>query len=150
MSNAKIIRYLGVLFIAVGLLHLSLRAKDVWLSLTIVFHPGSFRSIQEFAFYGVAFLLFFLVFPIAVVAAGYGLIKLKRWSWILSLVICAIRFLVGCYGAITFQISRSKLRGVPLPKIPEGAYVVVASIWPTYIYMAVYALLIVFLTRKPI
>ena len=150
MGNARIIRYLGVLFIVVGLLHLSLRLKGIWLLLTSVFHPSSFRSMQEFVFYGTTFLLFMLVLPIGVVVAGYGLIRLRKWSWMLSLVICVIRFLLGCYGTITLLIASYKLRGLPQPKIPEGTHVVVVSVWPTYMHMAVCALLIVLLTRKPI
>ncbi|HAS54204.1 MAG: hypothetical protein A2X56_03490 [Nitrospirae bacterium GWC2_57_13] len=151
MNKDKIIKLLGATLIAVGSLQLTLRAKDIWWSLAMLFRPASFVTIQEYLVYSGASLFFFIVLPLAIFIAGVGMVKTRRWGWLLAVIVCTITFIVKVAGAVRFAIAVHESRTLPIPAIPEGAYVGVAvSLWPTYIYAVTSALFILLLTRTSI
>jgi hypothetical protein len=137
------IKILGSFFIAVGSLQLISGAKDIWGSLEMWLRPGSFMTIQEYFYFTAISLLILIVLPLAVLMAGYGMVRIRRWGWFLAMIACVARFLLSLYGTINFAIANHKSLNIPIPKIPEGAQVELVSMWPTYIYALSSALLIV-------
>jgi hypothetical protein len=149
-NNKRKVKILGSFFIAAGSLQLISGARDIWCSLEMWLRPSSFMTIQEYLFFTAISLLFLLVLPVAVLMAGYGMVRIRRWGWVLAVIACVVRFLFSLYGTINFAIASYESRNVPIPKIPEGAHVEFASMWPTYIYALSSTLLILLLTRNSV
>lgn len=150
MNKSAIIKLLGILFVALGSIQLILNARDIWWSLSNLFHPDHFMTIQDYILGGPTSLFFHLVLPVATPISGYGLLKIRRWGWWLAIINCVVTFISSFIGIVYFAIASYKARNLPMPKFPEGAHIVVVSMWPTYIYAVVSALLILLLTRKSV
>jgi hypothetical protein len=150
MNKEKIIKLLGTFFIIVGSLQLILYAKDIWWSLVFLFNPSPLRSLQENLLLSAASFLLFVMLPLAALIAGFGILKIKKWGWWLAIASCILTFIVNFYRTINFAITTYKFKNQPIPPIPEGAHVIFISMWPTYIYTVISALLIILLTRKAI
>ena len=150
LKTYQVIKLLGALFITTGSLQMIFSAEGIWLTLANLFRPGSFWSIQAYLYYSVAGLFFLIILPSAIIMAGIGLLKFKRWGWQLAVTVCAITLIVRLIGTINFAYAVYKTWNLPMPKIPEGAHVDVVSMWPTYIYGIISALLILLLTRNSI
>ncbi len=150
MNKQTMIKYLGVFFIVVGSLQLIFWAKDIWWSFDGLFHPSSFITIQEYLFFSATSLLFLIALPIAILIAGYGIMKIRKWGWLLAMIVCIVSLISSFYGAIYFAILSYKSRNIPMPKIPEGYHVEVIRMWPTFIYALISAFLILVLKRRSI
>jgi hypothetical protein len=150
MNKDKTIKLLGVLFIAVGSLQTFLRAKDIWWLLTFLFRPNAYSTVHNYLFYSAASLFFFIILPLAILVAGIGVIRIKRWGWILAITVCAVTFIVKLIGTMNFEFAVYRLKDHPIPPITEGAVVGYVSMWPTYIYGIASGLLILVLTRNSI
>jgi hypothetical protein len=147
-NNMKIIKTLGALFIVTGLLQVVCGAEGIWWSLRSLLNPSSFVSIQKYLIFGVTSIFFLLLIPSATLIAGYGLVRVKKWSWILALSLCVITFVLSCYGSIKFAIASYTHRNMLMPQIPEEAHVETARMWSSYIKLLVSALLILVLKRE--
>ena len=145
-----IIKLLGVLFVATGLLQLISKAKGILWSLFDLFHPNHFVKIEDYILLGPISLFFLVVLPVAALISGYGMLKIRRWGWLLAIISCLITFIMNFYGAVNFILANYKVQNPPMPKFPEGAHIVVVSMWPTYIYAGVSAVLILLLTRNSV
>jgi len=148
MNKEKIINLLGAFFIIVGGLQLLFYAKDIWWSLYILFHPSPQMSLQENLLWSTASLLLSVVLPLATLIAGFGILKIKKCGWWLAMTSCILTFIVNFYGTINYAIACYKFRNLPMPTIPKDTYFIFISMWPTYIYTIISALLIILLTRK--
>lgn len=150
MNKEKITKLLGIFFIIVGGLQLILYANDIWLSLVFLFHPSPLMSLRENLLWNVASFLLFVALPLATFIAGCGILKIKKWGWCLAMASCILTLIVNFYGTINFAITRYQFRNLPMPIIPESAHVEFISMWPTYMYALISALLIMLLTQKSI
>jgi hypothetical protein len=150
MNKEKIIKLLGAFFIIVGGLQLILNTKNIWWSLVDLFHPSSLRSLHENLLLSAACFLVFLMLPVAIFIAGFGILKIKKWGWRLAMASCIITLIINFYGTINFAINSYKFRNLPIPTISESVHVVFVSMWPTYIEALISALLIMLLIQKSI
>jgi len=150
MNKDKIIKLLGALLITTGSLQLIFSAEGIWLTLAGLFRPSSFWSFQAYLYYSAASLFFFIILPSAIFMAGIGLFKFRQWGWQLAVTVCTITLIVKLIGTINFAYAAYKTWDLPMPKMPEGAHVGIVSMWPTYIYGIISALLILLLTRNSI
>jgi len=151
MDKDKTIKFLGVLFITVGSLQLMMGANDIWWPLVFMFSPSAYPSVHDYLFYSAASLFFFIILPLAIGISGIGIIRIRRWGWLLAIMACTITFIVKFIGTINYAFAVYKSKGNPMPTIPEGAQVAgFVSMWPMYIYAITSALLILLLTRSSI
>jgi hypothetical protein len=149
MNKDKTIKFLGVIFITVGLLQLILGAKDIWWHLVFIFRSSAYPSVHGYLFYSAVSLFFFIILPLAIGISGIGIFRIRRWGWILAIMVCTITFIVKFIGTIYYAFAVYKSEGNPMPTISEGAQVAgFVSMWPTYIYAVTSALLILLLTQS--
>jgi hypothetical protein len=157
MHNNKLttVKLIGTLLIIIGSIQLIMSAESIWWFIAILFHPGSYNSYLEYLFDS-AISLLFTSLPLAAIIAGYGLLKNNTWSWQLAVVTCLCMFILNLLGVIKFAVLCYQWSITPVPPIPpisEGKYYVESgyfSMWPTYIYTVVSALLIIMLNRKSV
>ncbi len=150
MNKNKIIKLVGVLFIIVGSLQIILKVKGIWWSLTFLFRPNAYPTAYDYLLYSTASLFFLIILPLAILVSGIGLIRIKRWGWMLAITVCTITFFIKSVGTINFVFAVYKLKDNPIPPFPNGAVVGYVSMWPTYIYGIASGLLILVLTRNSI
>lgn len=148
MNKEKIIKLFGTFFIIVGGLQLLLNANAIWVSFFFLFNPSPSRSLQDNLLWNTASLFFSFALPLATFMAGFGIIKIMKWGWWVAMACCIFTFIVNFYGTINFAIQSYRLQNMPMPKIPVDAHVMYISMWPTYMYAVISALLILLLTRK--
>ncbi len=84
MNKDKMIKILGAFFIAAGSIQIILSANDTWWSLSGLFHSRSSMKVQDFLFYCTEYLFFFLILPLAILPSGIGMIRIRRWGWLLA------------------------------------------------------------------
>jgi hypothetical protein len=153
MDKTKIIKMLGAVLVSVGSLQLIWRLKDSWWAFAGLFRPSSFATMQVYLISGATSLFFIIIsiiLPLAIFIAGIGLIRIRRWGWILAVTVCSVTFIIKFIGTMNFAFAVYMLKDNPIPPIPEGAVVGYVSMWPTYIYGIASGLLILVLTRKSI
>jgi hypothetical protein len=154
MDKNKIIKILGAVFVTVGSLRLIWTLKDSWWALAWLFRPSSFATMQVYLISSATSLFFFIIsiiLPLAIFIAGFGIIRIKRWGWILAVTVCSVTFIIKFIGTMNFAFAVYMLKDNPMPPIPKDAVVVGhVSMWPTYIYGIASGLLILVLTRDSI
>ncbi len=65
------------------------------------------------------------------------------------MIVCVITLVSHLYGTIWFAVLSYKYRDIAMSKIiPEGYHVEYISMWPTYIYALISALLVLVLKRQ--
>ena len=140
---------MGFLFIVVGLLQLISEAKGIWLSLFLLFRLNAYPSLLGYLIFNIAFLFFLIILPLAILSAGIGIIKMRRWGWRLAITVCSITLVIKLIGAVNYAFAVYMAGNNLSPHIPAGAIAVFPiSMWYSYIYGIVSGLLILILTRK--
>lgn len=147
-SKKGILRIIGVVLLFFGLLKIISRADDIFFSINIFFVPNTHNTLAEILYISGSILFFGLCLPILAIVSGWGLIKIKKWGRTWALIVLLSVFATNFLGAINFAIVSYQSRNIPMPKIPEGYHVESVSMWPTYIYALISALLILILKRK--
>ncbi len=142
------IKSLGAFFMLTGLLELILDRKEIYWNFRGLIHGNEFigKPGDYFLFHGLSGIFFVLI--LAAIVAGYGLMKLKKLSWALSVAGCTVLFFSALYGIISVAVLTAQ-RTVPMPNVlPNGA--VVQYVWPTYLVALISLALIILLSRKSI
>jgi len=146
--NKKIVKSLGIVFIAYGGFKILLGLKSVWLVLGWCFYPSSYNSISEQIFYSTMTILLTIILPSAAIIGGIGLLKQKKWGWIVAVVIAISTFIMGALGTINFIIESDRYRNMPISFISGGEVVDTISMIPTYIQCIVALIILILLSRK--
>jgi lysylphosphatidylglycerol synthetase-like protein (DUF2156 family) len=144
-----IIKIIGALFLLLGVIKLIQSAENIWWFSIIMTAPVEYPSYLEYISY-IAISMLSIGWPIAVIIAGYGTFKNKTWAWRWAIWACLVMFIINMYGVINFAVLCYYWRDMPIPPISEGDYVGYFSMWPTYIYAAAGAILILILSLKAV
>lgn len=149
-SKITLIKILGSLLIFFGLFKLIYGINGVWWPIRVLLTPSTYNTLSELFFFGGTTLLLSLILPILALVSGFGLIKVKKWGWIWSIIVSLIIFVINFSGTINFAVASYLLRDVPFPEISEDAVVASVSMWPTYIYALISILFVLILTRESV
>jgi len=147
-QNTKhIIKIISITLVVYGAVKLLLGVQSVWWGITSIFYSSNITFFSIFYIIGIP-VFFNLMIPITIVLGSIGLLKQKKWGWIVSIIVSLLIFTMNCAGTINFAIASYFYRNIPLPTIPEGVHVEYYSMIPTYITTCISLAYIFFLNQK--
>ena len=149
-DNKVILKIIGSVFVAFGGIKIILGLESTWWALRYLFNFPNSNTFSEIFYYGGLALLLTFIIPAFSIIGGIGLLKYKRWGWIISVIVSSVLFIISSFGTINFIIASYRFRNTPVPPISEGSVVRYYSMIPTYIQGAASLIIILLLLRNSI
>ena len=148
-QTRNIIKLLATVLVIYGGFEFLSGIKGVWWSIRSFFYPTS-NTIWEIIYFSSLTFFFSLILPIGAICGGIGLLRRKKWGWILSIIVSLTIFTISFAGTINFAIASYYYRNIPIPPFPEGSIVEHVSMIPTWIITVLSLVYILILKRKSV
>ncbi len=149
-KNTKhIIKAISIILVVYGAVELLLGAQSIWWGITSLFYSSNVTFLSMLYIIGIPVFFNFMI-PVSIILGSIGLLKQKKWGWIVSIIVSLLVFIMNFAGTINFAIASYFYfyKNIPLPTIPEGAHVEYYSMIPTYITTCISLAYIFFLNQK--
>lgn len=148
-KTKNIIKLVAIFLVLYGGFELLSSIKGVWWSIQSFFYLTS-NTFWEIIYFSSLIFFFSLMLPIGAICGGIGLLRQRKWGWILSKIVSLVIFTMSFAATINFAIASYYYRNIPIPPIPEGAVVGYVSMIPTYITTFISLAFITVLNRKSV